>query len=169
MQQLEQKYIKVRNGRTGVERLIPTNGMQHIHLLADEYEVPHSLKDKWMMEKVANLIKERELAAIKFRLENMDDWAIQVAQQIPAFSLAEMGKSKYPNLMSYEEVNKFRSAHIDALAFYATAIQYLERGHSPEEVQKLMEERHPQACGRDGVQAAFADHTAKNKALLELV
>jgi hypothetical protein len=71
--------------------------------------------------------------------------------------------------MSYEETNRFRIENRDALSFYGIAVQYLERGHKPEEIQKLMEERHSQQCGRDGVKAAFADHSALHKELLAAV
>jgi hypothetical protein len=170
MTQLEQKFVKVRNSKTGAERLLATGGMYNgMHLLQDEYEVPFKMTDAWVIEKLANLIKARELASIKARLENMDDFAMQTARFIPDFSLAELGKSKYPNNMSYEEANKFRVAFNDALSFYGIAIQYLERGHSLEDVEKLMKERHWHHCNRDGVQEAFADQTEKHKALLDLV
>jgi hypothetical protein len=169
MTQQVEKFVKVRNARSGVERLVPTNGTGVMNLLQDEYVVPFSLKDKWMLEKVANLIKERELLAIKAKLENLDVWAMEKAQAVPVFHLAELGQSKYPNIMSYEEQNRFRQENQDALSFYGIAIQYLERGHKPEEVKEIMEQRHAHHCGKDGVKAAFSDHSEAHKALLNLV
>lgn len=165
-----EKFTKVRNGRTGVERLVLANGMNGVLTLnQDEYVVPFSIKDKWMLEKVANLIKARELAAIRAKLENLEDWAMEKAAAIPGFHLAELGQGKYPGAMSYEDQNRFRVEQRDALSFYGIAIQYLERGHDSEEVKTLMEERHSQHCGTGGITAAFSEHSGTRKALMELV
>lgn len=163
------KYARIRNSRTGKDRTMELNGTGVAHLLPDEYVIPWNIKDEWMVTKIANLVKGRELASIKAKLENMDEWALMVAKSIPDFQQADLGTGKYPMAMSFEEVNRFRTEHRGAISFYSIAIQYLERGHTPEEVKALMEERHSQQCGNDGVKVAFADHSLTHKELLAAV
>lgn len=166
MTQSEQKFIRVRNGKTGVERNVPANTLtMGVHLHADEYVVPHQIKENWMLELITNLIKAEELARIKARLENLDEWAKQTAGHIPSFHLAEMNQGKYPFGMNFEEQGRFRQENRNALSIYSIAIQYLERGRTPDEIKEILQERH----GNSGAKDALTDQTQRHKQLLDAV
>jgi hypothetical protein len=166
MQTENQKFIKVMNRTTGQTRLIP-EGNTVLQIGQDEHVVPFSLKDKWMLEKLANLIKWNEINRIKAKLKNLDTWATMMAADLPQFCLAETGQAKYPQGMSYEEQARFRREFSDAINFYGIAIQYLERGKGPEEIQEFMEARHKGHLSKGGVTAAFENHDEELKAVEE--
>ena len=163
MQKGNEKFLLVRNGRTGEERKVPAKGAQQLLLNEHEYVVPFSIRDKWMLSRLANLIKFKEIEEIKARLDNLNDWANQQASFIPGFYLAEQGSGKYPNAMTYEEVARFRQKFSGSIGFYSIAIQYLERGHSLEEVEALMRERHSGAIGNllDCIGVATTNHDGR--------
>jgi hypothetical protein len=153
-----QKFVKVMNRSTGQTRLVPVTSTQ-MQIGNDETVIPFSIKEKWMTDTLTKILKQNELQKIKARLENIDQWARDTALSVPQFLLAEEGKANHPGHMTFDEIGRFRRDYSEAISFYAIGIQYLEKGLEPDQVQKVMEERHLHVIGRD----AFVSDQEVNK------